>query len=154
MKRYLTKFIIVAIVMMVGLAMLSFQSSEPSRPGYANGKLQPCPESPNCVSSEATDDEHRMEPIAFAGDAQHAKTRLKRVIESNFSRWKLAEESDQHLRYEFRSFIFRFTDDVDFLIDEEASVIRFRSAARVGHSDLGVNRNRMKKIYAAFAAEQ
>ena len=58
-----------------------------------------------------------------------------------------------YLAFEFRSALFRFVDDVEFLFDEAAKEIRFRSASRVGHSDLGVNRKRMKTIARAFAAE-
>jgi uncharacterized protein (DUF1499 family) len=40
----------------------------------------------------------------------------------------------------------RFVDDVEFLLDEGKSVIHVRSASRVGHSDLGVNRKRIEAI--------
>ncbi len=31
--------------------------------GAEHGKLAPCPESPNCVSSEASDEEHAIAPL-------------------------------------------------------------------------------------------
>jgi uncharacterized protein (DUF1499 family) len=46
--------------------------------------------------------------------------------------------------------IFRFVDDVEFWIDAKNQVIHFRSASRVGHSDLGANRARMESIRKAF----
>jgi len=50
------------------------------------------------------------------------------------------------LEAEATSLVFRFVDDVRIVIDAEARVFRFRSAARVGRSDLGVNRRRMTRI--------
>ena len=41
-------------------------------------------------------------------------------------------------------------DDVDLVIDEAAGVIRFRSASRTGHWDLGANRRRMEELRRRF----
>jgi len=40
---------------------------------------------------------------------------------------------------------------VEFLYDGPARVVHVRSASRVGHSDLGVNRRRIEKLRAALA---
>ena len=48
--------------------------------------------------------------------------------------------------------MFRFVDDVEFLLDDATGQIYFRSASRVGRSDLGVNRRRMEAIRDAFAS--
>ncbi len=45
---------------------------------------------------------------------------------------------------------FRFRDDVESFIDRQANVIHFRSASRVGYSDLGANRARMEKLRKAL----
>jgi uncharacterized protein (DUF1499 family) len=47
---------------------------------------------------------------------------------------------------EFRSALFRFVDDVEFVLDDSARVIHFRSASRAGYYDFGVNRRRMQEI--------
>jgi uncharacterized protein (DUF1499 family) len=47
--------------------------------------------------------------------------------------------------------VFRFVDDVDIVVDTAAHVYRFRSASRVGRSDLGVNRQRIARIAARLA---
>lgn len=51
-----------------------------------------------------------------------------------------------YLRAEFTSRIFRFVDDVEFWVDGEEGLIHFRSASRVGRSDMGVSRERMTEI--------
>jgi len=59
-----------------------------------------------------------------------------------------------YLHVEFRSTLFRFVDDVEFVIDEPQGLIHIRSASRVGYSDLGANRKRMEKIRLAFQQRQ
>jgi uncharacterized protein (DUF1499 family) len=39
---------------------------------------------------------------------------------------------------------------VEFLFDDSEKFIQFRSRARVGYSDMGVNRKRMEKIREMF----
>lgn len=62
----------------------------------------------------------------------------------------LAEE--RYIRAEFTSAFFRFVDDVEFLLDDGTETIHVRSASRVGHSDFGVNRRRVKEIRLRFDA--
>ena len=61
---------------------------------------------------------------------------------------KLVEEDESYLHYEFTSLLLRFVDDVEFLFDDEAKTIHFRSASRTGYGDLGVNRKRMEQVRA------
>ena len=51
---------------------------------------------------------------------------------------------------EFTSVIFRFVDDVEFLLDADSLSIHVRSASRVGYSDLGANRARALAIWQKF----
>jgi uncharacterized protein (DUF1499 family) len=63
-------------------------------------------------------------------------------------RTRLVEEDESYLHYEFTSLLLRFVDDVEFVFDDEAKIIHFRSASRTGYSDLGVNRARMEQVRA------
>ena len=55
-----------------------------------------------------------------------------------------------YIHVEFRSAFFEFVDDVEFLIDDGAKLVHFRSAARMGSYDFNVNRNRMEDIRKRF----
>ena len=55
-------------------------------------------------------------------------------------------------RAECRSRIFRFVDDVEIHFDDDAKLIHFRSAARLGRRDFGVNRERMERVRQDFLA--
>ena len=112
--------------------------------------LAPCPSSPNCVSSQATDAKHRVDAIAYRGDPAQAMRRMRAVIEA-IPRARVVRADDSGLHAEFTSRLLRFVDDVDCVVDPTAGVIQIRSASRVGYSDLGVNRKRVDAIRAAFA---
>ncbi|MEL6494819.1 MAG: DUF1499 domain-containing protein [Cyanobacteria bacterium J06623_7] len=118
--------------------------------GLTNGLLAPCPSSPNCVVSQDGDAEHMVEPISYQGDRQEVKEALLKVL-SVVPRTEVIENSDNYIRTESTSRIFKFVDDAEFYFPEEESVIQVRSASRVGESDLGVNRRRIEQIRLALA---
>ncbi len=113
-------------------------------------ELKSCPSSPNCVSSVADEDaSHRVAPLRWTGDLAQAKARLRRAVLAAGGA-TFVEEADTYWHVEFRSRVFRFVDDVEFLFDLESKVVHVRSASRVGYSDLGVNRRRVEKIRSLF----
>jgi len=107
--------------------------------------LGPCPFSPNCVSTQAPDKDHAIAPFRYRKSRAEAKEALKEVIRF-LPRTMLVEEDESYLHYEFTSLLLRFVDDVEFLFDDEAKTIHFRSASRTGYGDLGVNRRRMEQV--------
>lgn len=112
-------------------------------------ELKPCPKTPNCVSTEATDTTHAIAPYRYSGPASDARAKLVDVLK-HMPRTKIVSADATTIRAEFTTAIFRFTDDATFVIDDSTKTIRFRSASRVGRSDLGVNRKRMETIRAAL----
>ena len=143
--------ILIAVVLLplVGLAALSLTSRRPDNLGVHDGQLADCPPTPNCVSTTATRESQRMAPIPFDGNINEVRTRLLEIVTA-IPRAKIVTEEPNYLHVECTTAIFRFVDDVEFLIDEEQQVIHFRSASRTGHSDLGENHRRMEQVTAAF----
>lgn len=125
--------------------------TRPSHLGMRDGRLAACPKSPNCVSTQAEDDGHRIDPIRYEGTLEEAKQKLLAVIGS-MPRARIVSDEGAYIHAEFTSLIFRFVDDVEFLFDDAEKTIHFRSASRLGHSDLGVNRKRMEEIRKRFNA--
>jgi len=145
-------YFIVALVLLahvIALAVLSASARMPKSLGVVDGLLASCPNSPNCVSTQATDNQHQIEAIAFDGSSDDAIRQLKTVVAA-IPRMKIVTQTENYLHTEATSLIFRFKDDVEFFIDRHAKVIHFRSASRVGYSDLGANRARMENIRKAF----
>jgi uncharacterized protein (DUF1499 family) len=89
-------------------------------------------------------------PLSFQGSAVEAKRRLIGVLRE-MKRAEIKTDRENYVHAEFTSLIFRFVDDVEFLIDASAQVIHVRSASRTGTSDLGVNRRRVEEIRRKFS---
>jgi uncharacterized protein (DUF1499 family) len=119
--------------------------------GVRDGKLAPCPDTPNCVSSQSNDQRHYLPPIPYSTSQEEAQARLMELIRS-MSRTSIVAEEPGYVHVVFRSRVFRFPDDVEFYFDDPARVIHFRSAARLGTYDLGVNRKRMQRITQTFTS--
>lgn len=121
--------------------------------GVRDGRLAPCPASPNCVSTQAdpADRQHFMEPIAYSGPAATAIARIDELVAAE-PRAQILTSEGPYLHAVFRSATMGYPDDVEFFVDEAAGLIHFRSASRLGYGDAGVNRDRMGRLSAALAA--
>jgi len=114
-------------------------------------ELPPCPASPNCVSSREPAGVHHVEPFPYQGSQAEARARLIAVIHS-MPREKMVVAEGNYLQVKFRSAVFRFVDNVEFLFDDAHKVIHIRSASRVGYYDFGVNRRRVEELRKRFMA--
>ena len=143
---------IFAKVIFMGILATLIASCAGERPkslGVNNGNLLSCPSSPNCVSSQATDDDHRITPLSFGADPDSAFRILKQILSSRRDTKIMAEEAG-YLRVEFHTTF--FTDDGEFLLERDSKVIHVRSASRIGYSDFGKNRSRIEDIRRDFEA--
>jgi uncharacterized protein (DUF1499 family) len=140
---------LVGLIPIVWFAYLSATSTRPDDLGVVDGRLRECRGKPNCVCTGATDAEHAIPPLTFEGSPDEAWKRLEKTVQG-MAGAKVITTRKPYLHAEFTSRIFRFVDDVELLLDEDQQVIHFRSASRVGHSDLGVNRHRMESLRQRF----
>jgi len=108
-------------------------------------QLPPCPSSPNCVSSQATDADHAIAPFKIVGNIEEAWTALKKALISQ-SRTVITDETGDTLHAQATSLVFRFVDDIDAILDTDARLIHIRSASRTGYGDFGVNRKRVEML--------
>jgi uncharacterized protein (DUF1499 family) len=90
-----------------------------------------------------------MDPIPYTGPLAQARAKLLEVLRHH-PRTRIVREEADSLKAECRSAFFHFVDDVDFVFDDTAKRIHFRSSSRLGYRDFGVNRQRMEEIAAAF----
>jgi uncharacterized protein (DUF1499 family) len=138
------------IVMLLCLFSVSAGAGEsPNNPEAVPKSLAACPSSPNCVSSQAADEAHRIAPLAFSDAPDEAFARLKRLLSRRHDT-TLTAGNDRWLRVEFRTLL-GFVDDGTFLLDRQQRLIQIRSASRLGWSDLGKNRRRLEEIRREFA---
>lgn len=129
----------------IGFILPAFLGCASASVPDGSGRLKPCPDSPNCVSSLDPRPEHAVAPLTYQGSWVAARDRLARLIEQ-MQRTDVVEVNERYVRAESRSRIFGFVDDVSFYFDLDQPVIHVRSASRTGYSDLGVNRKRVEMI--------
>ncbi|MDV3352687.1 DUF1499 domain-containing protein [Leptothoe sp. LEGE 181152] len=126
-----------------------FTGTPPTNIGIHDQQLVACPTSPNCVSSSASDDEHYIAPIEYTADKDAVRTQLVAII-NNQPRTEIIEQTDDYILVEFTSRLMGFVDDAEFYFLQDGNSIAMRSAARLGESDLGVNRRRLEQFRLAL----
>ncbi len=147
----------IAALLAAGLVVVWAWGCAAARPtglGVAEGRLAPCPDSPNCVSSQAPpESERHVAPLEWSGDANRAWQRA-RAAALSLEGAQLVVERPGYLHVEVTTAWMRFVDDLELALDGAAGRIDVRSASRIGHSDLGANRRRVEALRAAFLSAE
>ena len=123
---------------------LSLLACSGSNPISKQGAMAPCPKSPNCVSSRE-DGEAKIKAFKLTDNAIVAWPEITESVNA-MSRTKIVEQSPSYLHAEATSLIFRFVDDLELELLSDGKTVDIRSASRVGHSDMGVNRERVESL--------
>jgi len=130
----------IALVLFIGLRLLFGHFNIGSQALRENGKLQACPDSPNCHTVSVN--------IADAGDATVLIDQLLESVRA-MPRSEVIEKTDNYLHVIFTSAMLGFKDDLECLIETvEAGTVTLtcKSASRVGYSDFDVNRRRVDTL--------
>jgi uncharacterized protein (DUF1499 family) len=125
--------------------MKLLEGQAPKDLGVKHGKLKAAPRSPNAVSSQATDLQHRIAPLAYQTTREQAMATLVKIIEAT-ARTQIVARTQDYVYAQYRSALLGFVDDVEFYFEPAAKLIQVRSASRLGYSDFGVNRARIEDI--------
>ena len=142
----LTAFVIVVLIAM------SIMSHFGGSHGLTKGKLQACKVTPNCICTEEFDNKN-AEPIDIQGvNADAAWELLKNVVIATGG--KIESDDGRYLWATYSTPLFRFVDDFEARLDEQQAVIHLRSASRVGHGDMGVNKKRIESIIEKYQASK
>jgi len=140
---------IVAAILSCGSLILAACASASADLWIKTRQFPGCPSRPSCVSSVATDAQHKIEPLHYEGDPAAAKAKLSSVIAA-MPGAQIEFEDERYIHAVFVTRIMRFRDDVELLV-REGGVIDVRSISRVGYGDLGVNRSRVEAIRRGFS---
>jgi uncharacterized protein (DUF1499 family) len=154
LEKLLIILVSISLVVVVALLVLGYMSHSAEVPGVVDGRLQQCPDKPNCVNSEfESDAEHFVEPLVYSADNAGGQvlSRLKTIIVDMGGNIEI--EASDYLAATFTSSIFRFVDELEIRVDSSQKVIHLRSASRVGHGDGGVNRKRVALLKKTFDSQ-
>ena len=94
----------------------------PDETGMGSSGLGGCPKSPNCVSSEAKDKQHAIEPFRLKGDPEASWPRVRDEIAS-MPGWGIVTATGTYIHVECKSRIFRFVDDLELYLDTSNGII-------------------------------
>lgn len=141
--------ILVAIILCCALVSSSCAAKHSAESLKTVDVLSPCPDSPNCVSSDAKDDGHRIAPLTFSIAEAKAWQILKELVLKR-PRTIIVTEKPNYLHVTSRSAVFGFVDDLEFQLRAGQGLIAVRSASRTGYYDFGVNRKRVEELRAAL----
>lgn len=148
-KNILIILLLFIILAVIALIFLGYRSRSGESAGMSKGKLTECPDKPNCVCSEfKIDTDHYITPLIIPDITVDTRDILTESIQETGG--TIQTESMEYLAASFSSSVFGFVDDLEVRIDISKNKIHFRSASRVGYSDLGVNRKRVESIKALF----
>lgn len=138
---------ILMLVVVCVLFAVSSKSPPPPTLGVEGDRLTPCSGRPNTVSSQAIESELHVPPLRMEGGVAETKAV---VLEAalRLPRTTLFAEGEDYLRFECRSAVWGFVDDLEFHFNEREKLVHVRSGARCGFWDLGVNRRRVELLYA------
>ena len=136
----------------MSLFLFSCSGQRPDNLGIRGNQLAPCPDSPNCVSSDALNAGHRVAPLVpkTAGDAVWP---LAVEAVHRLPRTRVVTQTDNYLHAECSSRLLGFVDDLELHYRPGQEMIAVRSASRLGYSDFGVNRKRVEKLRELIAGQ-
>ena len=148
----ITLLVLAALLLVARALIPRFSHSVAQGPVERDGgrRLADCPGSPNCQGSDASEPERRVEPLPMKGSGDETMAALVALIDVRPDAAVVNREGD-YLHATFTSSIVGYIDDVEFLVDESAGIVRIRSASRIGRSDLGANARRVEALREAWA---
>jgi len=141
--------IILLILGLIACFMFIKNNMTPQNLGVNNGKLAEMPSSPNAVSSQAKTEEKKVSPLAYVENKSKSKLKIENII-NEYKSAKIVTNDENYIHVVFTTSAMKFKDDVEFYFDEENEVIHYRSASRIGYSDMGMNRARYDELVAKY----
>lgn len=137
---------ILGVMIAVMISIMAFKNNQvPTGLGVNEGILSPVPDSPNGVSTQTEVEEKKVEPLPFIGDLEASKERILEAVKA-YGKHHVKVKRGQYLHIVFKTGTMQYKDDAEFYFDVEEGLIHFRSASRIGHSDMGLNRERYEAI--------
>ncbi|MDO8698985.1 MAG: DUF1499 domain-containing protein [Rhodoferax sp.] len=153
----LVVLMVLAIALVIAGQLGAFSGKPPQKLGVIDGKLRPPSRTPNSVSSQADlypdhpqKDYAGIAPLHYTGDGNAAMEKLANVLDKS-ERTVIVTREPGYIYAQSSTALFKFTDDMEFWLDQPNKVIQIRSASRLGRKDFGVNRARMEALRTRFS---
>lgn len=134
-----------------------FSGERPNDLGTTAGRLKPPSDTRNSVSSQASlyPEQPQMAHAAIAalpwraGDARASMQALVGALNAQPG-ITIIEQTPDYVYAQAHTRWLGFVDDLEFWVNPATQVIEVRSASRLGQEDMGVNRQRIEALRAAY----
>lgn len=136
---------IALLISLILLTLLVKNNITPRTIGVTNGSLARLPRTPNAISSQTSDIQKKVDPLPFNQNLGESKNSLKIILQA-FEGMEIISEAKNYIHAVSTSKTMRFHDDIEFFFDERSKVIHFRSASRIGYSDMNANKKRYELL--------
>jgi len=144
---------ILIIIMLVAVMMMVFKNlQKPKTLGVINGKLSQVPDTPNGVSTQTNDQSKSVDPLPYKETREESVAVIKKVVMA-YGGGQIKEETSNYLYVVFTTGRMKYKDDAEFYFDDASTLIHFRSASRIGYSDMGLNAERYHTISELYLKE-
>lgn len=146
--------IIIGCILLVLILLFAFivpNLKIPNEIGLIGDTLASLPRSPNAVSSQTNQKDKYVEPLYIDRSVKESQEKITKILTEIGCH--IVTKSETYIHATSTSDIFHFRDDLEFFFDQNQQRVHFRSASRVGYSDLGVNRDRYMKIKKLYESQ-
>lgn len=134
----------ILVVLMAGSMVLQNQKPQIAL-GLENGKLREVPIKPNAVSTQTNQADKKIEPLLLKASVKQSKEAMISALKT-YGGIEIKQETENYIYAIATTDKMKFHDDIEIYFDETNKVIQYRSASRVGYSDMGLNKARYEKI--------
>ncbi len=160
MARFALLLLIAVAVLALALIIAGqiglLRGTTPVDLGVKDGKLKRLSQTDNSVSSQAnlwTDhpmkDYSSIEPFKITGNGRAEMDKILSTLQA-MPRTTIVQQDPGYIYAQCTTALLKFTDDIEFYLDQPAGVIHVRSASRVGRKDFHVNRARVEQVRKAL----
>jgi uncharacterized protein (DUF1499 family) len=150
-RKFIEYTIRTLIVLMLSLIVFRIwviiADHPPISVGVVDGKLYPCPRTPNCVSTQETRRGFRAEPVPFRQHPDSIHKKLLAWFDARINATVLTADSS-YFHAAFKVPILGTYDDFEIFIERDKQLLQIRSLSRTGPFNFGLNRLRIRRIRA------
>jgi uncharacterized protein (DUF1499 family) len=147
----------IALALVIAGQLGLLRGSVPQDLGVKDGKLKPPALTPNSVTSQADlYPDHpqaayaKIDALHYAGDGKAALNKLAKLLAAQ-ERTVVVQQTEDYVYAQCTTALLRFTDDVEFWLNQDKQQIEVRSASRIGRKDFNVNRERIETLRRLMA---
>lgn len=138
--------LILLLFLTSGFTMAKPLAKEHKTPGIVDGHLLNCPDKPNCINTENPEQtSHYLPPLDFPESKNEQIMTLAQTTLLEMGA-EIVKVDNNYLAATFTSSLFKFVDDFELRLDNNTHKLHIRSASRVGYSDFGINKRRVKRF--------